>query len=160
VQHKLHRPLCKDGQEMCFGSLGTKNNATMGATVTGADTETPQARARSLSFCGFRSFSFGFRPCFLPSRPYFRVCVSVACFCRQKPPCKGVKRTSASNNKTQCPLTSARRIEFQRTRCQNIQHPYKGKRARPDHTSNTTRNKISKTPNLSQHRQVQCRFDM
>ncbi len=31
----------------------------------------------------------GSRPAFPPSRPYFRVCVSVGCFCRQQPPCKG-----------------------------------------------------------------------
>jgi hypothetical protein len=56
----------------------------------GVDTETPEAGSGSLSFCrflgGFKSFSFGFRGVFLPSRPYFRVCVSVASFCRQKPP--------------------------------------------------------------------------
>jgi hypothetical protein len=42
-----------------------------------------------MSFCGFRCFSvfpvvFGFVS-YAP-RPYFRVCVSVACFCRQKGP--------------------------------------------------------------------------
>ncbi len=33
-----------------------------------------------MGFRGFWPFSLGFRPAFLPSRPYFRVCVSVAVF--------------------------------------------------------------------------------
>ncbi len=49
----------------------------------GFDTGPPQVGAGSLSFCGFPwfwPFSLGSRPAFLPSRPYFRVAVSVEVF--------------------------------------------------------------------------------
>ncbi len=49
----------------------------------GFDAGPPQVEAVSLSFCTFLSsfrVSLGSRPAFLPSRPYFRVCVLVAVF--------------------------------------------------------------------------------
>ncbi len=40
-----------------------------------------------MDFKRFWLFSFGFRPAFLPSRPYLRVCVSVEVFLSTEPPC-------------------------------------------------------------------------
>ena len=54
----------------------------------------------SVGFRGFRSFSLGFRPALPPSRPYFRVCVSAAVFCRQKPPCDWVKSVGPAQQDT------------------------------------------------------------
>ncbi len=65
-------PTCKRG-------LGLPGSLVHGR---GADTETPEVGAGSLSFCGV----FGARHGRVPYSPwsYFGVCVSVARFCRQK----------------------------------------------------------------------------
>ncbi len=108
----------------------------------GFDTGPPQVGASFQSFCEFSGFSLGSRPAFLPSRPYFRVCVRVAVF---------LSETSLHDEV----VVHGNNLQTHRTRNQsNTQRKPSGSKGKPTSTTETQRPWLvySRAPNIASGR--------
>jgi hypothetical protein len=87
VRHRQINPLVASGRAEMLHGVHYRRVAAARVWITDVTVralmEVIRSETGSLSFCGIQGlylFCLGSRPAFLPSRPYFRLCVLVAVF--------------------------------------------------------------------------------